>query len=186
MPTWRRASLADQALRLDQRRHHPALGPAICRDQRDIFHVLVDAGVADGAGFLQRVGTSATPLNVLLCLRRRRSVAGGGRPLTIGRTPQFIVRHRALIFLADDLANHPRGAAGAGLVAASRCSRAAQNHRGPQRTVTGPGAKSSRHWSGSASNRLVAPIGRRNIVYCHSVHRLASVINIWFCVHGLT
>ena len=87
----------------------------VAADQRDVLDVVVDAGVADGAELAVpgRDAGLGDALDVLLVLAPPLDQVGDGdqrEVVLVGEDPQLVgLRHRALVLLADDLADRARG-----------------------------------------------------------------------------
>ena len=92
------------------------VGPGdVAAHQRDVLDVLVDAGVADGAELAVpgRDPGFGDPLDVLLVLAPPFDQVGDGdqrQVVLVGEDPQLVgLGHRALVLLADDLADRAGG-----------------------------------------------------------------------------
>ena len=83
----------------------------VAADQRDVLDVVVDAGVADGAELAVPGGDPGLgdALDVLFVLAPPLDQVGDGdqrQAVLVGEDPQFVgLGHRALVLLADDLAD---------------------------------------------------------------------------------
>ena len=139
----------------------------VAAHQRDVLDVVVDARVADRAelavpGRDARLGDA---LDVLLVLAPPLDEVGDRdqrQVVLVGEDPQLVgLRHRALVLLADDLADRARGLqpgqpgqvdGGLGVARAG----AARHRPWPAAERRGPGrVKSSATLVGSASSRIV-------------------------------
>ncbi len=138
----------------------------VAADQRDVLDVVVEGGVADRAELAVpgRDAGLGDALDVLLVLAAPRDQVGDRdqrEVVFVGEDPQFVgLRHRALVLLADDFADHARrpqtghpGQVYGGLGVAGPARPPPSLARSG---TTWPGrVKSSATLAGSASSRIV-------------------------------